>query len=88
MNDWRVRELPVRKYFNIKLLLSNRRRPVRIGRSGLVRRSGVSVSHHEIQGWRFGYERDGDAALPPLVFLHGIRRRRARPWRGQLDIFF
>ena len=32
---------------------------------------------------RFGYEAAGDAALPPLVFLHGIGGA-ARAWRGQL----
>ncbi len=35
---------------------------------------------------RFGYEAAGDAALPPLVFLHGIGGA-ARAWRGQLDFF-
>jgi 3-oxoadipate enol-lactonase len=35
---------------------------------------------------RFGYESAGDAALPPLVFLHGIGGA-ARAWRGQLDVF-
>jgi 3-oxoadipate enol-lactonase len=35
---------------------------------------------------RFGYEAAGDAALPPLVFLHGIGGA-ARGWRGQLDAF-
>jgi 3-oxoadipate enol-lactonase len=34
----------------------------------------------------FGYETAGDAALPPLVFLHGIGGA-ARAWRGQLDTF-
>jgi 3-oxoadipate enol-lactonase len=35
---------------------------------------------------RFSYEAAGDAALPPLVFLHGIGGA-ARAWRGQLDFF-
>jgi 3-oxoadipate enol-lactonase len=35
---------------------------------------------------RFGYEAAGDAASPPLVFLHGIGGA-ARAWRGQLDFF-
>jgi 3-oxoadipate enol-lactonase len=35
---------------------------------------------------RFSYEAAGDAALPPLVFLHGIGGA-ARAWRGQLDYF-
>jgi 3-oxoadipate enol-lactonase len=35
---------------------------------------------------RFGYEAAGDAALPPLVFLHGIGGA-GRAWRGQLDFF-
>jgi 3-oxoadipate enol-lactonase len=35
---------------------------------------------------RFAYEAAGDAALPPLVFLHGIGGA-ARAWRGQLDFF-
>src|SRR6266478_9501290 len=35
---------------------------------------------------RLGYEAAGDAALPPLVFLHGIGGA-ARAWRGQLDFF-
>jgi 3-oxoadipate enol-lactonase len=35
---------------------------------------------------RFSYEAAGDAALPPLVFLHGIGGA-ARAWRGQLDAF-
>jgi 3-oxoadipate enol-lactonase len=35
---------------------------------------------------RFGYEAAGDAALPALVFLHGIGGA-ARAWRGQLDFF-
>jgi 3-oxoadipate enol-lactonase len=35
---------------------------------------------------RFSYEAVGDAALPPLVFLHGIGGA-ARAWRGQLDYF-
>jgi 3-oxoadipate enol-lactonase len=34
----------------------------------------------------FGYEAAGEAALPPLVFLHGIGGA-ARAWRGQLDFF-
>ena len=35
---------------------------------------------------RFSYEAAGDAASPPLVFLHGIGGA-ARAWRGQLDFF-
>src|SRR3981189_1384606 len=35
---------------------------------------------------RFSYEAAGDAASPPLVFLHGIGGA-ARAWRGQLDAF-
>lgn len=35
---------------------------------------------------RFGYEAAGDAALPPLVFLHGIGGA-ARAWRGQIEAF-
>ena len=35
---------------------------------------------------RFSYEAAGDAALPALVFLHGIGGA-ARAWRGQLDFF-
>ena len=35
---------------------------------------------------RFSYEAAGDAALSPLVFLHGIGGA-ARAWRGQLDFF-
>jgi 3-oxoadipate enol-lactonase len=35
---------------------------------------------------RFSYEAAGDAASPPLVFLHGIGGA-ARGWRGQLDFF-
>ncbi len=35
---------------------------------------------------RFSHEAAGDAALPPLVFLHGIGGA-ARAWRGQLDYF-
>jgi 3-oxoadipate enol-lactonase len=35
---------------------------------------------------RFSYEAAGDAALPRLVFLHGIGGA-ARAWRGQLDFF-
>jgi 3-oxoadipate enol-lactonase len=35
---------------------------------------------------RFAYEEAGDAALPPLVFLHGIGGA-ARAWRGQLIAF-
>jgi 3-oxoadipate enol-lactonase len=35
---------------------------------------------------RFGYETAGDAALPPLVFLHGIGGA-ARAWRDQLEAF-
>jgi len=35
---------------------------------------------------RFSYEAAGDAALPPLVFLHGIGGA-ARAWRGQLAAF-
>ena len=35
---------------------------------------------------RFSYEAAGDAALPPLVFLHGIGGA-ARAWRGQLNAF-
>jgi 3-oxoadipate enol-lactonase len=35
---------------------------------------------------RFGYEAAGDAAAPPLVFLHGIGGA-ARGWRGQIDYF-
>jgi 3-oxoadipate enol-lactonase len=35
---------------------------------------------------RFGYEAAGDAAAPPLVFLHGIGGA-ARAWRGQLGAF-
>jgi 3-oxoadipate enol-lactonase len=35
---------------------------------------------------RFGYEAVGDAALTPLIFLHGIGGA-ARAWRGQLDYF-
>jgi 3-oxoadipate enol-lactonase len=35
---------------------------------------------------RFAYEATGDAALPPLVFLHGIGGA-ARAWRGQLNFF-
>jgi 3-oxoadipate enol-lactonase len=35
---------------------------------------------------RFSYEVAGDAASPPLVFLHGIGGA-ARGWRGQLDAF-
>src|SRR5882762_2086688 len=35
---------------------------------------------------RLSYEAAGDAALPPLVFLHGIGGV-ARAWRGQLDFF-
>ena len=35
---------------------------------------------------RFGYEAAGDAALPPLVFLHGIGGA-ARAWRSQLERF-
>jgi 3-oxoadipate enol-lactonase len=35
---------------------------------------------------RFGYEAAGEAASPPLVFLHGIGGA-ARAWRGQLDFF-
>ncbi len=35
---------------------------------------------------RFGYEAAGDAASPPLVFLHGIGGA-ARAWRGQLKFF-
>jgi 3-oxoadipate enol-lactonase len=34
----------------------------------------------------FSYEAAGDAASPPLVFLHGIGGA-ARAWRGQLDFF-
>jgi 3-oxoadipate enol-lactonase len=35
---------------------------------------------------RFSYEAAGNAASPPLVFLHGIGGA-ARAWRGQLDFF-
>ena len=35
---------------------------------------------------RFGFEAAGDAASPPLVFLHGIGGA-ARGWRSQLDFF-
>jgi 3-oxoadipate enol-lactonase len=35
---------------------------------------------------RFGYEAAGDAASPPMVFLHGIGGA-ARGWRNQLDAF-
>ena len=35
---------------------------------------------------RFSYEAAGDAALPPLLFLHGIGGA-ARAWRGQLEAF-
>ena len=35
---------------------------------------------------RFGFEAAGDAASPPLVFLHGIGGA-ARGWRNQLDFF-
>jgi 3-oxoadipate enol-lactonase len=35
---------------------------------------------------RFSYEAAGDAALPPLMFLHGIGGA-ARAWRGQLSAF-
>ena len=35
---------------------------------------------------RFGFEAAGDAAAPPLVFLHGIGGA-ARGWRSQLDFF-
>src|SRR6185437_741073 len=35
---------------------------------------------------RFGFEAAGDAAAPPLVFLHGIGGA-ARGWRNQLDFF-
>src|SRR5260221_3918538 len=35
---------------------------------------------------RFSYEAAGDAASPPLVFLHGIGGA-ARAWRGQLNAF-
>jgi 3-oxoadipate enol-lactonase len=35
---------------------------------------------------RFSYEAAGDAALPPLLFLHGIGGA-ARAWRGQLETF-
>jgi 3-oxoadipate enol-lactonase len=35
---------------------------------------------------RFSYEAAGHAALPPLVFLHGIGGA-ARAWRGQLNAF-
>jgi len=34
----------------------------------------------------FGFEAAGDAAAPPLVFLHGIGGA-ARGWRSQLDFF-
>jgi 3-oxoadipate enol-lactonase len=35
---------------------------------------------------RFSYEAAGNAASPPLVFLHGIGGA-ARAWRGQLEAF-
>jgi len=35
---------------------------------------------------RFGFEAAGDAASPPVVFLHGIGGA-ARGWRSQLDFF-
>jgi 3-oxoadipate enol-lactonase len=35
---------------------------------------------------RFSYEAAGEAASPPLLFLHGIGGA-ARAWRGQLDFF-
>jgi 3-oxoadipate enol-lactonase len=35
---------------------------------------------------RFSYEAAGDAALPALVFLHGIGGA-ARAWRGQIEAF-
>ncbi|MGC2809791.1 MAG: alpha/beta hydrolase [Bradyrhizobium sp.] len=35
---------------------------------------------------RFGFEATGDAASPPLVFLHGIGGA-ARGWHSQLDFF-
>src|SRR5688500_11009778 len=35
---------------------------------------------------RFSYEAAGDAALPSLVFLHGIGGA-ARAWRGQIEAF-
>jgi 3-oxoadipate enol-lactonase len=35
---------------------------------------------------RFGYEAAGEAAAPPLVFLHGIGGA-ARAWRGQIEAF-
>jgi len=35
---------------------------------------------------RFSFEAAGDAAAPPLVFLHGIGGA-ARGWRSQLDFF-
>ncbi|SHL47232.1 3-oxoadipate enol-lactonase [Bradyrhizobium lablabi] len=35
---------------------------------------------------RFSYEAAGNAASPPLVFLHGIGGA-ARAWRGQLETF-
>ena len=67
---------------NIKLLLSNRRRPVSIGEFRLTGVSGVpDLAPMKTRDGRFGYEAAGDPALPPLVFLHGIGGA-ARAWRG------
>jgi 3-oxoadipate enol-lactonase len=46
----------------------------------------VNFASMKTSDGRFSYQAAGNAALPPLVFLHGIGGA-ARAWRGQLDLF-